>query len=719
SGFSVRLSDRSSQALFEKGAGTVMSENICFPAKLLHGHIFNLLEAGVDRIFYPMVFYEKREFNNAINCYNCPIVSGYPDVVRSAIDPQNKYGVPFDQPAVTFQDLKLLKKTCKEYLYGLGIDRSTFERAFSMALAAQESYRQQVRQLGAETLQRARAEDRKVVLLAGRPYHLDPLVNHKIPEILAGMGVDVITEDSVPIQEGQELENQMVLTQWAYLNRIFHAARWAGQQPDVELAQLNSFGCGPDAFALDEVKGILGEHHKNHTIIRIDEITSTGSARLRLRSMLEASLEKSVPARADSSLEVNSRKTTRLYRKSDNQKVIIVPEFARFCTPPIIRPGFDMGYRIETLPSPDNESVQVGLKYTNNEICYPGIIVIGDAIKALQSGRYDPQEVIVGSWETGGQCRASNISCLLKKSLVAAGYEDIPVVTLSTRLKSFNPQPEFKFNIVEYLYKALLGMVYSDGISALYHASIVRERHRGDADSLADKYMLPFENGSMPLTRSVVIETLRQAVSEFNSLSMDKERRPKVGIVGEIYVKYNTFVNNNLVQWLIDQQVEVILPPLLSFFTGSFIGLKAGVQARIRHPDLLYYIAALGKKLVRSVISEADAVSSEFRFYHPRKDDDETARTAQSIVQLTHQYGEGWLLSGEIGEYVKAGVENIICLQPFGCIANHVIAKGVAKRIQNIYQDLNLLYLDLDAGISQVNYFNRLHFFLEQARTNS
>jgi predicted nucleotide-binding protein (sugar kinase/HSP70/actin superfamily) len=306
----------------------------------------------------------------------------------------------------------------------------------------------------------------------------------------------------------------------------------------------------------------------------------------------------------------------------------------------------------------------------------------------------------------------------LKKALVAAGYEDLPVVTLSTRLKSFNPQPDFKFNIVDYLYKALLGMVYSDGLSALYHATAVREHHKGDADALATKYMQPFENGSMPLTRSTVIQKLRQAVAEFNSLSVDHERRPKVGIVGEIYVKYNTFVNNNLVQWLMDQQVEVILPPLLSFFTGSFVGLKAGVSERIRRPDLLYYIAALGKKLVHSVIAEADAVSRDFRFYHPHKDDDETARTAQSIVQLTHQYGEGWLLSGEIGEYVKAGVQNIICLQPFGCIANHVIAKGVAKRIQNLYQDLNLLYLDLDAGISEVNYFNRLHFFLEQARTS-
>ncbi len=719
SGIRVRLSDQSKHALFEKGAGTVMSENICFPAKLLHGHIFNLLDAGVDRIFYPMVFYEKSEFADAINCYNCPIVSGYPDVVRSAIDPQGKYGVPFDQPAVTFQDTKLLKKTCRDYLSELGVDRSTFERAFKLALEAQDEYKQELRQLGAEIIERAKAEKRLAVILAGRPYHVDPLINHKIPEILADMGVDVLTVDSIPWKEGQSLENQMVLTQWAYLNRIFHAARWTGKQKGVELAQLNSFGCGPDAFALDEVKGVLSEYGKNHTVLRIDEITSTGSARLRLRSMLEAFNEKNDPLQDDEPQHIVARKTTRLYRKTDHDKVIIVPEFSRFCTPPIIRPGYDMGYHIEVLPSPDNESVQVGLKYTNNEICYPGIIVIGDAIKALQSGVYDPDQVIVGSWETGGQCRASNISCLMKKALVSAGYEHIPVVTLSTRLKSFNPQPEFKFNLIEYLYKALLGMVYSDGISALYHATAVRERTRGDADALADKYMIPFESGAVPLARAPIIQKLREAVTEFNSLSVDRERRPQVGIVGEIYVKYNTFVNNNLVQWLMDQDVEVVLPPLLSFFTGSFVGLKAGVQARIRRPELLHILASLGKRLVRSVIHEADAALRDFSFYRPHKDDDETARTAQSIVHLTHQYGEGWLLSGEIGEYVKEGVQNVICLQPFGCIANHVIAKGVAQRLQERYQDLNLLYLDLDAGISEVNYFNRLHFFLEQAKATA
>jgi predicted nucleotide-binding protein (sugar kinase/HSP70/actin superfamily) len=299
---------------------------------------------------------------------------------------------------------------------------------------------------------------------------------------------------------------------------------------------------------------------------------------------------------------------------------------------------------------------------------------------------------------------------------VSAGYEQTPVITLSTRLKSFNPQSELKFNIAEYLIKAMLSMIYTDGISALYHASVVRERSRGDSLALSEKYMVPFETGAIPLTRKAVLATLRQAVSEFNSLATYKERLPRVGIVGEIYVKYNPFVNSHIVQWLIDQQREVVLPPLLTFFLGSFVGFRAGVSERIRRPDILWALCIVGHKVVQSVLNEAEAVMHNFRYYAAHRTITEVSQTASAAVHLTHQYGEGWLLSGEIGEYVRAGVQNVLCLQPFGCIANHVIAKGVARRLQTLYPQLNLLFLDLDAGGSEVNLINRAHFFVEQAK---
>ena len=297
-GFRVQLSDSSGPELYAKGAPSVMSDNICFPAKIVHGHIQNLIEKRVDRIFYPMVFAERNEFVDAVNSYTCPIVAGYPDVIRSAIDPAGKYGIPFDSPPVTFKDEKLLRAACYRYLSGLGVGRVPFRRAFDRALAAQRQYKQDVEAAGMELLEQARQAGRQVILLLGRPYHLDSLINHGVPQILVDLGVDVITEDSVPLDAETRLENRHMPTQWENVNRYYHAARWAGGQPDVEVVLLNSFACGPDAFSLDEVRSILAAAGKGYTGIRVDEIESTGSTRLRLRSLIETLRAAERPDRA-------------------------------------------------------------------------------------------------------------------------------------------------------------------------------------------------------------------------------------------------------------------------------------------------------------------------------------------------------------------------------------------------------------------------------------
>jgi len=718
-GFKVRLSDASSNALYEKGAGTVMSENICFPAKLVHGHIYNLIEAGVDRIFYPMVFHEKREFTDSANCFNCPIVSGYPDVVRSAIDPEGKFGIPVDKPPITFRDRGLLKKGCYQYLAGLGVSPKTFKRAFARAIKAQEKYKEKVRAISADILNKARADGRPVVLLMGRPYHLDPLINHKVPEILTDFGLDVITEDSVPVRPDETLDNKHMLTQWEYLNRYYHAARWVGQQDNVELVQLNSFACGPDAYTLDEVKSILGTYGKSHTVIRIDEIESTGSAKLRLRSMIEALKEKKEKRNKEPGERTyTARKAVKLYEETDRQKIVLTPHFSHFCAPTVASPLLDLGYKVETLPPADRESVEIGLKYTNNEICYPGIIVIGDLIKALQSGKYDLSDVAVGSWQTGGQCRASSILSLLKRALIAAGFENIPIVALTTD-KSLHEQPGFDLDLKRYVYKALMAAVYSDAISAMYHAMAIRELHKGKALELADKHLAPLLNRTLPLNRASILETLKKVVADLNGLATKDRDYPKVGIVGEIYVKYNSFVNNGVAQWLMDQEIEVVVPPLLEFFSGWFINAKVQVQSNLARLDIRWLLALLLKKYVQAFLDDVAVVMKEFRYYHPYHTIQDIAQKAREIVSLTHQYGEGWLIAGEVGALVKDGVQNVLCLQPFGCIANQVVAKGVAKRLKEKYPRLNLLFLDLDAGVSEVNFFNRLHFFINHAKSTS
>ncbi len=711
-GFEVRLSDGSSNALYESGAATIMSENICFPAKLAHGHILNLVAAGVERILYPLVIYERGEFKDATNSYNCPIVSGYPEVMRSAIDPHSQYHIPLDRPVVTFHDERLLRQGCYAYLSSLGVSRKVFARAFKQALEAQQAYKEAVRAAGQALLDEARRDGRKVVLLMSRPYHVDPLINHKIPDILADFGVDVITEDAIPYEAGAALNDRHIVTQWQYPNRYYYAARWAGEQENVEVVQLNSFGCGPDVIAMDEVKSILRQYGKGHTVIRIDEIESTGSARLRLRSMVEAwTGGEKRPA------TFSPRQTTRLYQKSDRRKTIIVPEFSRFCTAPIARPLADQGYRVEILPSPQRSSVDEGLKYVHNEICYPAIVVVGDVLRALKSGRYDPNEVVVGISQTGGQCRATCYISLLKKAMVANGFADIPVVSVSSGFVPLNEQPGFSLNYLKLAPRIFTSLLYADSLSAMYYASAVRERVAGTALQAAEYYMAMLEDGRLALDRKSVLRTLRCAVDDFNQLGLHEGAFPKVGVVGEIYVKYNSFGNNFAVDWLTSQGIEIVMPPLLEFFTSSFLCQEANVNAHVAHHDLLWMLSRTLKGMVARAKSEVDGVMERFRYYTPGHTIDQIARHAQEFVDLTNQFGEGWLIPGEIGSLVEQGVNNVLCLQPFGCLANHVIAKGIEKRLKETFPQLNILFLDSDAGVSEVNFYNRLYFFVNHVHT--
>lgn len=711
SGIRVQLSEPSSTTVFQKGTGYIMSDNLCFPGKLVSGHIMDLIEKGVDRIFYPMVFYEESGFSDAANSYNCPIVSGYAQVIKNVMDPDKNLGIPLDMPPVNFNDKKLLRKTCFEYLASLGVPREVSLQAFDKALESQKQFKGQVRSVAAEVLENAKEEGRPVILLMGRPYHIDPLINHKIPDILINFGLDVITEDSVPLEDGQTLDNRHVMTQWEYLNRYFHAARWAGKQNNVEVVQLNSFGCGPDPFILDEVSAILGEYGKSPTVIRIDEIESVGSTKLRLRSMLESMRQSRPMGRV-----YKARKPTRKYQREDRKRTLIVPDFSPFCSPPIVRPLLDAGYDIVWLPPADRASVDAGLKYTNNEICYPGIITLGDLVKALQSGNYDLSKTAVGFSQTGGQCRASSYASLIKKSIVAAGFEDVPVVTLSTNFQILNDQPGFEFNIKEYMYKAVISMAFTDALSDMYYSTVVREIHKGDAKRVADQYLFAFMEGKIPVERKALLNALERAVSDFNAIDVDEKHYPKAGIVGEIYVKFNAFSNNNAAQWLMDQGIEVVMPTFLEFFAGGLIHVQQKVKTNIARPDMLWLFTLFGKKIFSGYLNKVNDVMQNYRRFHHHPEIEDVAKNAQEILSLNHQYGEGWLIAGEVSSFVKDGIPNVLCLQPFGCIANHIIAKGAEKKMKEMYPQLNLLFLDADAGVSEVNFFNRMHFFVNHAK---
>ncbi len=713
-GINVELSDASTIDLLEKGLGTVMSDSICFPAKIVHGHIFNLSNRKIDRIFYPMVIYEQNEFLNTDNTFNCPLVSSYADVIKSSINPEKNFKIPFDQPIFNFNNQTLLAKACYQYLKQFGVKKDTVNKAIARATLDYKLFKNQIQIKGKEIIAKAKADDRLLVVLSGRPYHIDQLINQKTPNALCELGVDVITEDAVPFLENTIISDLQVITQWTYTNRIYNAAKWvANQTHKVQFIQINSFGCGPDAIVIDENTEILKEKGKVLTVIRVDEITSTGSVRLRLRSMVESL--KLMEIKQD--LLDKQRLKTPEFKTEDKKRLIIGPYFA-YIYSEIIPSLFKIsGYQMINLPAPDKKSVKYGLKYANNEICFPATIIVGDVLKALSTGNYKHDEIAVAITQTGGQCRASTYLALIKKGMISAGYTDIPVVSLGTAGKTINPQSGFNIEWKKTLPILFSSILYADSISKMYHAAKARERVKGSAKLLTDKYIAQI----LPIVEknkvTEVIDKLKEAVIEFNNLDLKEDNLPAVGIVGEIYIKYSSFGHQFIVDWLIEQEIEVVIPPILDFFIQEFVNYDVNKESNLSKgswSDFAYYF--LEQKADR-FIKKFEKVNSNFKYYRPFHKIRHMAKKASEILDLSAQFGEGWLIPAEISTFAEDNINNVISIQPFGCIANHVVSKGVEKRIKDLFPNMNLLFLDFDADTSEVNVLNRLHFMVENVRS--
>ena len=692
-------------------ARTIMSDNICYPAKLAHAHILDLVNRKVDRIFFPRVVFEESKFSDSSNCYNCPVVTGYPDVIKSSLDPE-KYGISMDSPPLNFNDGDLLRKVCREYVAQFNVPDSLFREAFAEALKARADYGRALREAGSKLIAQARSRDESMIVLAGRPYHADPMINHAIPEMIARMGLHVIPEDALPLNQMDLPERLEVVDQWEYSNRLYRAAHWAGREPGAELVQLNSFGCGPDAIVMDEVRTILRTYDKVPVVLKIDDISSLGSARLRVRSLIESRREN----RRNRSF--SSRPRRAIFKKEDRGRTILVPYFSPFYSLFAQSAFIPMGYKVETLPPPDRESVKLGLKYANNDICYPATIIIGDIIKALKSGRYDTDRIAVALTETGGQCRATNYVSLLKKALLNAGCHQIPVISVSLGTPSNNDQPGFALNTPKVYSLILSGLVVVDQLIRMYHATAVREVTRGESLAVLNKHIgLAQESvGQWTVRKSWTL--MADAIQEFNRIRTYPGEYPRAGIVGEIYVKYNPFANGNIVDRFINEGVEVNVPPLITFFVQSLANVPFNQENHIKsYNRLARSSVSLLEKIIDRKIRKANDLMTQFKLpLMPIHTAQELAEKAKETINLCNQAGEGWLLPAEVVAMAEDGIRNIVSLQPFGCIANHIVAKGISKKLTELYPDLNFLPLNMDAGNSDANLQNRLAFFIHSAQ---
>ncbi len=712
--YRVILSPMSSKKIYEKGMEYISSDTACYPAKIVHGHIKTLVEMGEKKIFYPCVNYEYIEDKNAPNHYNCPVVATYPEVIANNMGKDlEKAGVSFYHPFVPYDNDERLVRRMMELMADTkaGVSMLELENAVKAARAEQARFKKDVRREGIRALKYARSKGLKSIVLAGRPYHLDSEINHGIDKLITSFDIVVLSEDSICDEEPMERPIR-VLDQWTYHSRLYRAANVVAGMNDVELIQLNSFGCGVDAVTTDEVMEILENSNKLYTLIKIDEGNNLGAIRIRIRSLKAAMEEREKHGvMADPTRKPFERKYFTKQMKKDY--TILVPQMSPIHFTYLEEALRSCGYNVVLLPEDTNgEGIQEGLRYINNDACYPTLITLGQMIKALKSGNYDPDKVALIMSQTGGGCRASNYVSLLRKALKDLGMEQIPVISFNTGILEKNPgfKVDAKMGV-----RMLIGALYGDIMQRCLYATRPYEVEPGAAEAVMLKYKEEIlencRNGSI----RQLWKTAPRIIKDFDEVPRTGEVKPKVGVVGEILVKYHPDANNRIVELIEKEGGEAVVLELVDFFMYGMYNKKFNYE-HLSGSRKQYLINMAGIDLVEYVRGPIRKALRESKHFTEMSHIEETAKAASSIASTGNQCGEGWLLTGEMIELIESGATNIACLQPFACLPNHVTGKGMMKAIREKFPGANIVAIDYDPGASSVNQDNRIKLMMANAR---
>ncbi|MEG2353467.1 MAG: acyl-CoA dehydratase activase-related protein [Clostridium sp.] len=711
-GFRVELSAVSSKKIYELGIETIPSESVCYPAKLAHGHVMNLVSRGIDTIFYPCIFYEKIEDKNATNHYNCPIVTSYPEVIKNNVEILREKNIKFMNPFLALHNKEKLSKRLLEVFKEYNVSQKEINEAVEKAWNEDVTVKLQIREKGEEIVNNIRENGGRAIVLAGRPYHLDNEINHGIADMINGFGIAVLTEDSI-CHLGEINRPMRAVDQWVYHTRLYSAASFVAREPNIELVQLNSFGCGLDAVTTDQVQEILESLGKIYTTLKIDEVTNLGAAKIRIRS-LNAALDERKRNNHKVEIKEISEKRVLFTEEMKKTNTIIVPQMAPIHFE-ILESAFNScGYNLVVLPSVDKKAVEEGLRYVHNDACYPSIIVIGQIIHALKSGKYDLDNTTVMISQTGGGCRATNYIAFLKKALRDAGFNEIPIISLNTC--GYEPNPGFKLSF-KLIHRMIMTLLLGDLIMRCTYRIRPYEEEKGETNKIYDIWMDKSKKivskGDYKEFKNAVYEM----VKDFDSIPLRDISKPRIGIVGEILVKFHPTANNNLIDVIEAEGAEAVVPELMDFF------LYCGYDAEFKYKylsgkrvDMIGSILAIKYiERYRNHIRKAMATSAKFGHI---KYIQEIAKGASPILSLGNQSGEGWFLTGEMVELIEEGVKNILCVQPFACLPNHVTGKGVIKELKRRYEDINIAPIDYDPGASEVNQVNRIKLMLAIANKN-
>ena len=714
-GYRTVLSPKSTRQIYELGIESIPSESECYPAKLAHGHIEWLIRQGLTYIFYPCVPYERNETPEAGNHYNCPMVTSYAENIKNNVESLTDHKVHFRNPFMAFTNEEILtKRLVEEFTKDQAIPEKEIRAAAHKAWQELIASRQDMEKKGEEVIAWLKETGHHGIVLAGRPYHVDPEINHGIPELITSYGFAVLTEDSVS-HLGRVDRPLIVTDQWMYHSRLYEAASYVKTQPNLDLIQLNSFGCGLDAVTTDQVNDILTRSGKIYTLLKIDEVNNLGAARIRVRSLIAAIRVREM---RHYHKPIVSSAYSRVYFTKEMKKnyTILCPQMSPIhfdLIEPAVR---SCGYNLEVLQNSDRTAIDTGLKYVNNDACYPSLIVVGQIMDALLSGKYDLEHTAVIMSQTGGGCRASNYIGFIRRALERAGMPQIPVISLNANGMETNPG--FKITL-PLLTKAMQAVVYGDLFMRVLYATRPYEAKAGSANALHEKWkaicIKSLQKHSLSMAE--FNRNIRGIIHDFDELPRRDVQKPRVGIVGEILVKFSPLANNHVVELLEAEGAEAVMPDLLDFllycfYNSNFKADNLGGKRSTAHlcnmgiSLLEYFRRTCRRELERST-----------HFLPPARIQD-LASMAKHYVSLGNQTGEGWFLTGEMLELIHSGTTNIICTQPFGCLPNHVVGKGVIKELRASHPEANIIAVDYDPGASEVNQLNRIKLMLSTAQKN-
>jgi len=713
--FRTVLSPQSTRKIYELGIESIPSESECYPAKIAHGHIEWLMKQGIKTIFYPCIPYERNETPEAGNHFNCPIVTSYAENIKNNVEGIKTENIRFLNPFMAFTNEEVLTGRLTEiFAKEFQIPASEVAAAVSKGWAELMASRADMEKKGEETLKWLEDNDRHGIVLAGRPYHVDPEINHGIPELITSYGFAVLTEDSV--SHLAEIERPLVVTdQWMYHTRLYRAAALVKKESRLDLIQLNSFGCGLDAVTTDQVNDILTGSGKIYTVLKIDEVNNLGAARIRIRSLI-AALRVRDKRHYEQKVVSSAYHRIMFTKEMKKDYTILCPQMSPIhfdLIEPAIR---SFGYRVEVLQNDNRSAIDTGLKYVNNDACYPSLIVVGQIMDALLSGKYDLDRTAVFMSQTGGGCRASNYIGFIRRALEKSGMGHIPVISVNANNMETNPG----FTItLPMLTKAMQAVVYGDVFMRVLYATRPYEKVPGSANSLHEKWK---ERCIQSLSRKspdmmTFSRNIKGIIRDFDNLPRNPGQKPKVGIVGEILVKFSPLANNHIVELLESEGAEAVMPDLMDFLLYCFYNSNFKAQ-NLGGKKSTAALSNMGISLLEFFRRTAKKELLKSKHFTAPAHIGNLADMAKEFVSIGNQTGEGWFLTGEMLELIHSGTNNIVCTQPFGCLPNHIVGKGVIKELRKAYPDSNIIAVDYDPGASEVNQLNRIKLMLSTAQKN-